>query len=210
MGRTPHVVSLSDALFSKVQQRVLALIFSHPERSFYTTEIVQQVRSGVGAVERELSRLERSGLVSAERIGNRKYFRANQATPVFEDLRGLIEKTAGFAEPIKKSLEPYANSIKSAFVYGSVAKGTDTAQSDIDLMVIGDDLNYSDLYTAAQNVERKLRRKVHPLFLSPEDWHRRISDKGSVFSKINHSPKIFIIGSEKDIGDGQRRARQPR
>jgi len=210
MGRTPHVVSLSDALFSKVQQRVLALIFSHPERSFYTTEIVQQVRSGVGAVERELSRLERSGLVSAERIGNRKYFRANQATPVFEDLRGLIEKTAGLAEPIKKSLEPYANSIKSAFVYGSVAKGADTAHSDIDLMVIGDDLNYSDLYTAAQNVERKLRRKVHPLFLSPEDWHRRISDKGSVFSKINHSPKIFIIGSEKDIGSGQRRARQPR
>ena len=199
MGTKRHAFSLSDALFSKVQQRVLALIFSHPERSFYTSEIVRNVDSGVGAVERELSKLEGSALVSIERIGNQKHYRANQASPIFEELRGLVEKTVGLAEPIKKSLEPYAEAIKSAFVYGSVAKGADTAHSDIDLVVIGDDLNYSDLYTAAQNVESKLRRKVHPLFLSPEDWQRKTSDKGSVFSKISHSPKLFIIGSEKDL-----------
>ena len=199
MGTKRHAFSLSDALFSKVQQRVLALIFSHPERSFYTSEIVRNVDSGVGAVERELSKLEGSALVSIERIGNQKHYRANQASPIFEELRGLVEKTVGLAEPIKKSLEPYADAIKSAFVYGSVAKGADTAHSDIDLMVIGDDLNYSDLYTAAQNVESKLRRKVHPLFLSPEDWQRKTSNKGSVFSKISHSPKLFIIGSEKDL-----------
>src|SRR5260370_5727945 len=210
MGTTPHTISLSNALFSKVQQRVLALIFSHPERSFYTSEIVRKVCSGVGAVERELSKLERSGLVSVERIGNQKHYRANQAAPIFEDLRGLVEKRVGLAESIKKSFEPYADGIKSAFVYGSVAKGTDTAHSDIDLMVIGDSLNYSDLYTAAQNVERKLRRKVHPLFLSPDDRQRKISDKGSVFSKISHSPKIFIIGSQKDFSNGQAEARQPR
>ena len=199
MGTKRHAFSLSDALFSKVQQRVLALIFSHPERSFYTSEIVRNVNFGVGAVERELSKLEGSALVSIERIGNQKHYRANQASPIFEELRGLVEKTVGLAEPIKKSLEPYADAIKSAFVYGSVAKGADTAHSDIDLMVIGDDLNYSDLYTAVQNVESKLRRKVHPLFLSPGDWQRKTSDKGSVFSKISHSPKLFIIGSEKDL-----------
>jgi predicted nucleotidyltransferase len=199
MGTMPHAVSLSNALFSKVQQRVLALIFSNPERSFYASEIMRNVRSGVGAVERELSKLEQSGLVSVERIGNQKHYRANQAAPIFEELRGLVEKTVGLAEPIKKSLEPYADAIKSAFVYGSVAKGADTAHSDIDLMVIGDDLNYSDLYTAAQNLESTLRRKINPLFLSLEDWQRKTSDKGSVFSKISRSPKIFIIGSEKDL-----------
>ena len=199
MGTKPHTLSLSNALFSKVQQRVLALIFSHPERSFYTSEIVRNVHSGVGAVERELSKLERSGLVTVERIGNQKHYRANQAAPIFEELRGLVEKTVGLAEPIRKSFEPYADAIKTAFVYGSVAKETDTAQSDIDLMVIGDDLNYSDLYTAAQSVESKLRRKVNPLFLSLQDWQRKASDEGSVISKISHSPKIFIVGSEKDL-----------
>ncbi len=211
MGTATHSpLGLSNALFAKVQQRVLALIFGHPERSFYTSEIVRKVDSGVGAVERELSKLERSGLVTVERVGNQKHYRANQTAPIFEDLRALVEKTAGLAEPIKKYFEPYSGAIKSAFVYGSVAKGVDTAHSDIDLMVIGDDLNYSDLYTAAQNVERELRRKVHPLFVSPNDWQRKISAKGSVFSKISHSPKIFIIGSEEDFSNGQARARQPR
>jgi predicted nucleotidyltransferase len=201
MSRKPvkRTVSLSNALFSKVQQRVLALIFSHPERSFYTTEILRSLGSGVGAVGRKLSKLEKSGLVTVERIGNQKHYRANQSAPIFEELRGLVEKTFGLAEPIKKSFEPYAHTIKSAFVYGSVAKGADTANSDIDLMVIGDDLNYSDLCTAAQTIECKLRRKVCPLFLSPKDWQRKTSDKGSVFNKISHSPKIFIIGSEKDL-----------
>src|SRR5438105_4175313 len=92
MGTTLDPVSLSDALFSKVQQRVLALIFGHPERSFYTSEIVRTVRSGTGAVERELSRLQRSGLVSAKWIGNQKHYRANRDAPVFKELRGLVAK----------------------------------------------------------------------------------------------------------------------
>jgi predicted nucleotidyltransferase len=197
-------IGLSDALFSKVQQRVLALVFTHPERSFYTSEIVRNVGCGVGAVVRELSKLERSGLVAVERIGKQKHYRANRAAPIFEDLRGLIEKTAGLAEPIRQSLAPYADGIESAFVYGSVARGADTAHSDIDLIVIGDDLSYSDLYTATKDVERKLRRKLHPLFLSPDDWRRRTSHKGSVFSKIGKSPKIFIIGSERGLQWGSR------
>jgi predicted nucleotidyltransferase len=199
MGTMPATVSLSDALFSKVQQRVLALIFTQPERSFYASQIIRSVRSGVGAVERELVKLERSGLVSVERIGNQKHYRANPKAPIFEELRGLVEKTVGVAEPIRQLLEPYADTIMTAFIYGSVAKQTDTAHSDIDLMVIGDDLDYSDLYTAAQRAESKLGRKVKPVFLSPKDWRRRASDRGSLFNKISSSPKIFIIGSEADL-----------
>jgi predicted nucleotidyltransferase len=199
MGMIPQVVSIPDALFSKVQQRVLALIFGHPERTFYTSEIVKSLCSGVGAVERELSRLHRSGLVTVERIGNQKHYRANRDCPIFEELRGLVVKTVGLAEPIRKSFHPYADAIRAAFVYGSVAKGTDTARSDIDLMVIGDEMNYSDLYAAAQSAEDELRRKVNPLFLSFKDWQRKVSDRGSVVSKIGSSPKIFIIGSEKDL-----------
>jgi predicted nucleotidyltransferase len=199
MGTAVERVSLPDALFSKVRQRVLALIFIQPERSFYTSEIVRSVQSGTGAVQRELSRLERSGLVLAERIGNQKHYRANRDSPIFPELRSLVVKTVGLAEPIRKSLQPYADAIKAAFVYGSVAKGTDTARSDIDLMVIGDELNYSALYTAAQNAEGKLRRKVNPTFLSPKDWQRKASNRGSVVSKISASPKIFIFGSEKDL-----------
>src|SRR5215472_11857453 len=113
-------ISLSNALFSKVQQRVLALIFGHSDRSFYTSEIVRSVDSGSGAVERELSRLQRSGLVSAERIGNQKHYRANRHSPIFEELHRLILKTVALKVPLTQALEPYTDRIKAAFIFGSV------------------------------------------------------------------------------------------
>ncbi len=195
----PDALSLSNALFSKVQQRVLALIFGQPERSFYTSEIKRKVHSGAGAVERELSRLQRSGLVSIERIGNQKHYRANRESPIFAELHSLVIKTVALTEPLRKSLEPYSDKIEVAFVYGSVAKGTDTARSDIDLMVIGEELNYSELYAALQNVEDALGRKVSPTFLSPRDWRRKDSEKSSFISKVNALPKVFVFGSEKEL-----------
>jgi predicted nucleotidyltransferase len=192
-------VSLSNALFSKVQQRVLGLIFGQPDRSFYTSEIVRSVHSGTGAVERELSRLQSSGLVSVERIGNQKHYRANPQSPIFEELQSLIVKTVALTEPLKNALRPHAAKINAAFVFGSVAKGTDTAQSDIDLMVIGDDLDYSDLYTAAQTAETLLSRKIKPIFLSPADWKRKASEKSSFVSKVKSLPKMFLLGSEEDL-----------
>jgi predicted nucleotidyltransferase len=194
---------MSDALFSKVQQRVLALLFGHPERSFYKSEILRHVDSGVGAVDRELTRLHRCGLVTFERVGNQKHYRANREAPIFDDLRGLLEKTVNVTEPLKKSFERFASGIQSAFVFGSVAKGSDTADSDIDILVIGDDLNYSDLYSAAQEAELTLKRPVHPLFMSSQDWQRHSLDDGSVMNKISRSPKLFFIGSEKGVRHGQ-------
>lgn len=192
-------VSLSNALFSKVQQRVLGLIFGHADRSFYTSEIVRSVHSGTGAVERELSRLQRSGLVSVERIGNQKHYRANQQSPIFEELKSLILKTVALSEPLKTALQPHVNKIIAAFVYGSVAKGSDTAQSDIDVMVIGDELNYSELYTATQHAEEILGRKINPIFLSQQDWKRKSSHKGSFVYKMRAQPKTFLFGSEEDL-----------
>jgi predicted nucleotidyltransferase/predicted transcriptional regulator with HTH domain len=190
---------LSSALFSNVRQRVLALIFGHPERSFYTSEIVRNVRSGTGAVQRELSRLQRSGLVCVERIGNQKHYLANRQSPIFEELQSLVLKTVGLAQPLRESLAPYSGKIKTAFVYGSVAKGIDTARSDIDLMVIGEDLAYPDLYAGLQKAENALRRQVSPNSLTPADWRRKLAQKSPFISKISAQPKIFIFGSEDDL-----------
>lgn len=196
---TEAMISLSSALFSNVQKRVLGLIFGQPERSFYTSEIMRSVRSGTGAVERELTRLKDSGLVSVQRIGNQKHYRANADSPIFEELRSIVRKTVALTEPLKESLEPVAKTIDTAFIYGSFAKGTDTAASDIDLMVIGDDLDYAGLFSAALDAETKLGRKVSPTFLSRHDWIKKSNDPGSFVSKVRKLPKIFVIGSEKSL-----------
>jgi predicted nucleotidyltransferase len=187
---------LSSALFSQVQQRVLALIFGHPDRTFYTSEIVRSIRSGTGAVQRELSRLQRSGLISVERIGNQKHYRANRQSPIFEELHSLVLKTSGLAEPLREALAPYADKIQAAFVYGSVAKGSDTARSDIDLMLVTSDLTYPDLYAGLQRAEAVLGRQVNPNLISPKDWRSKLSRKNSFVAKINAQPKIFVFGSE--------------
>jgi predicted nucleotidyltransferase len=199
MGITLNEMSISDALFSSTQQRVLGLLFGNPERSFYTSEIVRRARSGTGAVDRELSRLLRSGLVSVSKVGNQKHYRADPDSPVYEELRGLVLKTFGLTEPLREALAPYAEKIDAAFVYGSVAKGIDTARSDIDVMVIGDDLSYTDLFATFQQAETVLGRRVNPTFLSCDDWRRKLAQKDSFIDKISTQPKIFLYGSEEQL-----------
>ena len=145
--RTPSP-GLADALFAKVQQRVLGVLFGNPLRSFYANEVIGLARSGTGAVQRELARLEASGLVTVTRVGKQKHYQANAASPVFEELRALVLKTFGLADVLRAALAPASRSIRAAFVYGSIAKGQDTAASDIDLMVISDRLTYADLFAA--------------------------------------------------------------
>src|SRR5437867_609450 len=127
---------VADALFAKVQQRVLGVLFGNPRRSFYANEVTALARSGTGAVQRELRRLEASGLVTVTRVGNQKHYQANPGSPVFEELRALVLKTVGLADVLRAALAPVSRDIRAAFVYGSIAKGNDTAASDIDLMVV--------------------------------------------------------------------------
>jgi predicted nucleotidyltransferase len=191
--------SLASALFSNVQQRVLALIFGNPDSSFYTSEIVRRLHSGTGAVERELKRLQRSGLISVEKIGNQRHYRANKQSPIFEELRRIVQKTVGIKEPLKLALAPFAEKIKVAFVFGSVAKQLDTAQSDIDLMVVGDEITYAELYSQLQHVEEALQRPIRPTIFDVAEWNCKQSEHNSFVDRVVRQPKIFILGSETDL-----------
>ena len=184
---------------STVQQRVLGLLFGQPDRTFYGSELIRLARSGSGAVQRELRRLEESGLVTAARVGNQKHYRANVRSPVFAELRGLILKTLGLAQPLRQALAAHAERIKAAFVYGSIAKGEETARSDIDLMVIGDDVTYSDFFDEFLKAEQLLGRPVHANFVSPDEWRRKLTQGSAFFTKINAQPKIFVVGSQEDL-----------
>jgi hypothetical protein len=116
-------------LFTPVQQRVLGLLFGQPDRRFQSGELIRLAASGTGAAHRLLTRLADSGLITVERVGNQKHYQANRASPVFDELHGLIIKTSGLIAPLRTALEPLAKRIRAAFVYGSVAKGTSTRRS---------------------------------------------------------------------------------
>ena len=127
--------SLAGALFTTTQQRILALLFGQPNRSFFTKELIRLTGSGSGAVQRELQRLASSGLAKMTPIGMQKHYQANPDCPVYHELVSMVWKTVALAEPVRQALEPFVDRIKLAMIYGSVARGTDTAASDIDLLV---------------------------------------------------------------------------
>ena len=195
-------VDLADALFTKVQQRVLGLLFGNPERSFYANEIIALAQSGTGAVQRELARLQSSGLVTVQQIGRQKHYQANRASPVFEELRGLVLKTVGLADVLRAALAPLRDRIMVAFVFGSVAKGHDSAASDIDLMVVSDALSYADLFAALEPAVESLGRPVNPTVYSHADLKRRIDDDNAFVGRVLAQNKIWVIGSADDIESG--------
>jgi predicted nucleotidyltransferase len=190
---------LADALFTPVQQRVLSLLFGQPDRAFRSAELIRRIGSGTGAVHRQLARLEDVGLVTVERIGNQKHYQARRDTPVFEELRGLIVKTAGLAEPLRQALLPHGDGIQAAFIYGSVAKGTDKAGSDIDLMVISDSLSYPDLFESLQAAEAELARQVDPKVMTVAEWSSKRGQASSFASRVAAQPRILLIGMDDDI-----------
>ena len=200
MGTAVHSPGLANALFSPVQQRVLALLFGQPDRRFQSGEIIRLVDSGTGAVHRQLSRLADAGWLTVTPIGNQRHYQANRESPAFAELRGLIVKTVGVVEPLRQALLPLGAAIRAAFVYGSVAKGSDTARSDIDVMVISDALGYPDIFGALQSAEAVLARKVNPNVMTFTHWSAETAKEDSFAARIAKQPRLFVIGSADDVG----------
>ena len=190
--------AIADALFSPVQQRVLALLFVDPERRFRSAEILESVDSGVGASHRQLVRLADAGILSVERMGNQKLYQANRECPVFAELRGLILKTVGIVGPLRDALDPLAAEIVAAFVYGSVASGTAKSGSDVDLMIISDSVRYPDVMERVEGLSVSLARPVNPTLFTRRQWKSRIGDD-SFASRVMNKPRLWIMGSADDL-----------
>lgn len=189
-------LGLADALFTTTQQRVLALLFGQPSRSFFATELIRLTGSGSGAVQREVKRLTASGLVNVRRIGRQKHYQANPDSPVFDELCSLVRKTVAMAEPIRQALEPMAAAITLALVYGSAANGTDTAHSDIDLLVVADDLTLESLYSALAPVEAALARPVRPTLYNVREFRNRVAHRSPFLTRVLERERIVLIGAD--------------
>lgn len=192
--RIARRTSIADALFSRTQQRVLGLLFAEPERSFFATEIIERADSGRGSVQRELERLADSGIVTVTRVGNQKHYQANAKAPVFGELRSLFLKTSGLADPIRQALQPLARKIDLALIYGSVARGEAHAGSDVDLLVVSDDLTLEQLYSRIVAAEKALGRRVNPTMYTPEEFRKR-RQSSSFVQKVLAGSVIPLIGT---------------
>ncbi len=183
---------ISDALFNDTRRAVLALLYGNPGASWYLRQIVRLVGGGQGAVHRELSNLAAAGIVTRTRGGREVYYQADPSCPVFEELRGIVRKTSGLADVLRSALEPLAPSIRTAFVYGSVAAGSETPASDIDLMVVGD-VGFDEVVRALAPAQKALGREINPTVYPEAEFEEKRGGGGFV-DRVLAGEKVMVVG----------------
>ena len=199
-------MSIATALFTNSQTQVLRWLFGQPGRGYHLNELLRLTGLGSASLQRELKKLSDAGLVRSERVGTLRRFKANADSPVYKELVALTRKTLGIDAMLKDALEPMASKLEAAFMFGSVAKGTDDSGSDIDLMLVGKNLLLSKVLELLIPLETKLGRKINPTLLTPAEFQRRRTERDSFVNRVLAQPTLPLIG---DVA-GPSRARQAR
>ena len=190
---------LSNALFTVTQQKVLSLLFTQPDKSFYVKEILRLTGMGVATIKRELDRMRAAGILRMTRIGNQHHYQANPDCPIYLELSGLIKKTSGIVGSIHSALSEMSDQIEWAFIYGSVASEKETAGSDIDLMIIGD-ISFSQVVSLLYLVQKTLGREINPKIYSREEWIVMTRSKNAFANELLLKPRMDVIGDGHGLG----------
>ena len=201
MGSRPNRLGdpIGGVLFGKTRQAVLRLFFNHVDERFYQRQILRLIGLGAGAVQRDLLRLTRAGILVRTMEGRQTYYQVNRHCSVFEELRGLIRKTFGVAQVLQAGLQPIADRIRLAFIYGSIARSSETAVSDVDIIVVADRLSLGEVVSALAGAQTELGREVNPSVYPVGEFCRKLADGHHFLSEVMAGPKIFLIGDEREL-----------
>ena len=189
-------MSIAAALFSDSQSRVFRWLFGQPERSYHLSELRRLTGLGSASLQRELNRLADVGLVRTERVGNLRRFQANPQSPIYDELIGLARKTLGVQPMLREALLPLAPDLQAAWIYGSVAKKSDTAASDIDVMLVGKNLLLGKVLELLMPLEAQLGRKINPTCFTPAEFKRRRAQPDSFVNRVLAQPILPLMADD--------------
>ena len=191
--------NLASLLFGTYRRDALALLLLHPEDSLHVREIGRITGKAPGTILRELNRLADAGVIIRRPVGNQVQFQANAACPIYEDLRNILKKTAAVADVLREALEPLADRIQAAFVYGSVARGDERAGSDLDVMILGE-AKFAEVVHALAAARETLRREINPNLYTIREFSAKVAAGDPFLKRVLADKKIFLIGDAHDLG----------
>lgn len=189
---------LADLLFGRTRGAVLALLYGHADQTFYTRQIAREVDASVGAVQRELENLTKVGLVLRTSLGSQVFYQANQAAPVFPEMRALVNKTVGVFSMLRSALHPLSKRIAVAFIYGSVARQEETAKSDIDLVVVGK-AQVDEVLSHLSSVEKTIGRAINPTVYSVSEFKSTIANGNHFLKAVLKGQRVFLLGDDNEL-----------
>jgi len=192
--------SLAHQLFGKTRSAVLSALLLHPEASLHVRELARLTGASAGSLHRELRLLAEMGLLLRQEVGRQVHYRANTAHPVHAELAQLLRKTAGLVDVLREALEPLAGKVDVAFVYGSMASGTERAGSDVDLMVLGR-ASFADLARALAPAQAALRRDVNPTVMTLREFADKLAAGDGFARSVMRGDKLWLKGEEGDLAE---------
>jgi predicted nucleotidyltransferase len=198
MGTDDNIDNLSATLFGKTRRAVLALLYSHSDESFYLRQIVRTTGVGLGAVQRELQKLSKAGIISRKARGRQVYYQANPECPVYEELKNLVIKTVGVGDVLRAALVSLADRIRVAFLFGSLVRGSERLNSDVDIMIVGDVL-FEEVVSLFGHAQATIRREINPLVYPPGEFRTKLAVDHHFLKKALDSPKFFLIGNDHEL-----------
>lgn len=196
--------SLAAILFPAYRRRVLGLLLLAPDQALHGREIARRTGLASGTVIRELNRLVDAGLLKREKRGNQSLYSADRTCPVFEEVAGVLRKTSGAADVIAAALAPLSDRIETALIYGSFAKGTARAGSDIDVLLVGT-VDLGAVIDVLYPVQVQVGREINPKIFSLREWNARLKAKSAFATELLANPRIFLIGDKDEFEKPRRR-----
>ncbi len=177
---------------------VFSLFLTHPDEEIYQSRIVETTKCALIQVQRALKRLEEAGLIIKTKCGNRVYYKSNRTHPAFEDIKRALFKTILFGDLLKKTLDPWKNKIQFSFIYGSVAKGEEDQNSDIDLLIIGD-LGIRDVAHILGSLSHEIRREINPTIYPMREFKKKLKEQNPFIKGLVQESKIWLTGEENEF-----------
>lgn len=190
---------LASLIFSDYRRRVLGLLLLHPDTTYHVRELARLTGTSAGTLHKELSKLTEGGVLRRQAVGNQVRYGANRDCPVFEELASILRKTSGLVDVLADALSSVENQIDLAFVFGSLARGEQNANSDVDVMVVGE-LGFAAVVQLLHPVQEALRREINPVVYSLAEFRHRAVSGDSFIQEVLTKPKLFVVGNENELG----------
>ena len=194
------MTSIATHLLGQTRSAVLGTLLLHPEDSLHVHELARRTGASAGSLHRELRALADLGVLLRQEVGRQVHYRANPASPVFAELAGLLRKTAGLADVLRDALLPLGKKVALAFVFGSVAAGSERPDSDVDLMVLGS-ASFADLARALAPTHDVLGREINPTAMAPREFARKLAAGDGFARSVAKGPRIWLMGGEDDFAE---------
>jgi DNA-binding transcriptional ArsR family regulator len=203
--RNMRTISTLAALVSPTRQAILTAIFLRPEKSWYLSELATHIGTRSSSLQRDVDSLVRVGILEKRVDGRRSYIKANEGSPIYSELRGIIEKTSGIVPTLQNAVGRFGKKIRSGFVYGSLARGEEGAGSDVDLMLIGN-VSTMEVAPVLRRVEKTVDRQINPTIFTETDFVKNLTDKNHFLLTVMRGKKIMVKGTEDELETIARRA----